>query len=101
MRPGSICTRPRSARRWSGSPPSRTPTLRANASFDLPFWITFNPSPVEGYFPILFGGGVEYLLQHDLALTARLKMGPTIGTVNRTENTFFTLYLLVGFAYRF
>ena len=78
-----------------------TPVLRAMASFDLPFWITFNPSPVEGYFPILFGGGVEYLLQHDLALTARLKMGPTIGTVNRTENTFFTLYLLVGFAYRF
>ena len=78
-----------------------TPALRANASFDLPFWITFNPSPVEGYFPILFGGGVEYLLQRDLALTARLKMGPTIGTVNRTQNTFFTLYLLFGFAYRF
>jgi hypothetical protein len=49
----------------------------------------------------LFGGGVEYLLQHDLALTARLKMGPTIGTGSRTQNSFFTLYFLVGFAYRF
>ena len=78
-----------------------TPVLRANASFDLPFWITFNPSPVEGFIPILFGGGVEYLLQHNLALTARLKMGPTIGTASRTQNTFFTLYLLMGFAYRF
>jgi hypothetical protein len=44
---------------------------------------------------------VEYLLQRDLALTARLKMGPTIGTANTTRNTFFTLYFLFGFAYRF
>ena len=78
-----------------------TPVLRANGSFDLPFWITFNTSPVTGYIPILFGGGVEYLLQHDLALTARLKMGPTIATGSRTRNAFFTLYFLVGFAYRF
>ncbi len=78
-----------------------TPVLRANGSFDLPFWITFNTTPVTGYIPILFGGGVEYLLQHDLAITARLKMGPTIGTGNRTQNSFFTLYFLVGFAYRF
>jgi len=76
------------------------PMFRANASFDLPFWITFNPD-VTGYIPILFGGGVEYLLQRDLALTARLKMGPTIATGNRTRNAFFTLYLLFGFAYRF
>lgn len=78
-----------------------TPVLRANGSFDLPFWITFSPTPVTGYIPILFGGGVEYLLQRDLALTARLKMGPTIGTGSRTQNSFFTLYFLVGFAYRF
>jgi hypothetical protein len=42
-----------------------TSVFRANASFDLPFWITFSPSPVVGYIPILFGGGVEYLLQRD------------------------------------
>jgi hypothetical protein len=78
-----------------------TPLFRASASFDLPFWITFSPSPVEGFFPILFGGGVEYLFQHNLALTARLKMGPTIATGNRTRNTFFTLYFLFGLAYRF
>lgn len=78
-----------------------TPVLRANGSFDLPFWVTFSPSPVTGYIPILLGGGVEYLLQHDLALTARLKMGPTIATGNRTRNAFFTLYFLVGIAYRF
>lgn len=78
-----------------------SPVFRANASFDLPFWITFNPSPAEGFIPILFGGGVEYLMQRDLALTARLKMGPTIATGNRTRNAFFTLYFLFGIAYRF
>lgn len=78
-----------------------SPVFRANASFDLPFWITFNPSPVQGFIPILFGGGVEYLMQRDLALTARLKMGPTIATGNRTRNAFFTLYFLFGIAYRF
>jgi hypothetical protein len=78
-----------------------TPVFRANASFDLPFWITFSPSPVAGYIPILFGGGVEYLVQRDLALTARLKMGPTIATRSTTRNAFFTLYFLFGIAYRF
>jgi hypothetical protein len=78
-----------------------TPVLRANGSFDLPFWITFSPSPVEGFIPILFGGGVEYLVERDLALTARIKMGPTIRTASRTRNTFFTLYFLLGVAYRF
>lgn len=78
-----------------------TPVFRAMGSFDLPFWITFSPSPVEGFIPILFGGGVEYLVQRDLALTARIKMGPTIGTASRTRNTFFTLYFLFGLAYRF
>ena len=78
-----------------------THVFRANASFDLPFWITFSPSPVVGYIPILFGGGVEYLLQRDLALTARLKMGPTIVTRSTTRNAFFTLYFLFGIAYRF
>jgi hypothetical protein len=78
-----------------------TPLLRASGSFDLPFWITFSPSPAEGFIPILFGGGVEYLVERDLALTARIKMGPTIATGNRTRNSFFTLYFLLGVAYRF
>jgi hypothetical protein len=74
--------------------------FRAMGSFDLPFWVTFN-APAELFVPILFGGGVEYLVQHNFAITARIKMGPTIGTGNRTKNTFFTLYLLFGLAYRF
>jgi len=80
-----------------------SPVFRAMASFELPFWVTFGNvnGPAELFVPILFGGGVEYLLERDLALTARLRMGPTIGTANRTKNAFFTLYLLFGLAYRF
>lgn len=77
-----------------------TPHLRLSGTFDLPFWVTFN-SPARFFAPILFGGGVEYLVQRDLAITFRLKMGPTVGSGNSTRNTFFTLYLLFGFAYRF
>jgi len=76
------------------------PKLRMAATFDLPFWVTFN-DPARFFVPILFGGGVEYLVQHDLAVTFRLKMGPTIATGNFTRNTFFTLYVLGGIAYRF
>ncbi|MGZ3481505.1 MAG: hypothetical protein ACXWK5_07700 [Myxococcaceae bacterium] len=76
-----------------------SPVFRANASFDLPFWITFSPSPTQAFIPILFGGGVEYLVEKDLALTARLKMGPTIATYS--GHAYFTLYFLVGVAYRF
>jgi hypothetical protein len=77
-----------------------TPKLRLSGTFDLPFWVTFN-SPSRFFAPILFGGGVEYLLQRDLAVTFRLKMGPTIASGGFNRNTFFTLYALFGFAYRF
>jgi hypothetical protein len=77
-----------------------TPKLRLSGTFDLPFWVTFN-GPSRFFAPILFGGGVEYLLQRDLAVTFRLKMGPTIATGGFNRNTFFTLYALFGFAYRF
>jgi len=76
-----------------------SPVVRVNGSFDLPFWITFSPSPTQAFIPILFGGGVEYLVEKDLALTARLRMGPTIATAS--GHAFFTLYFQLGVAYRF
>jgi hypothetical protein len=77
-----------------------SPKLRLAGTFDLPFWVTFN-SPGRFFAPILFGGGVEYIIQHDLAVTFRLKMGPTIASGSFTRNTYFTLYALFGLAYRF
>ena len=78
-----------------------TPVLRANGSFDLPFWITFNPSRSRATSPSCSAAGSSTWSSTILALTARLKMGPTIATGNRTRNAFFTLYFLVGLAYRF
>ena len=51
------------------------------------------------YIPLLFGGGVEYLVQPNLAITGKLKVGPTFGT--NDFPTSFTLYVLVGAAYKF
>jgi len=67
--------------------------LVANASLEFPMYLTFSPSYF--YFPIMFGGGVEYLLQPDLALTFKLAMGPTISSF-----TEFTLNALIGVAYK-
>jgi hypothetical protein len=72
--------------------------LTANASLDLPLFFTsgdFNAF----YLPLLFGGGIEYLLNPNLAITGKVKVGPTFGTNNFP--TSFTLYALVGAAYRF
>jgi hypothetical protein len=67
--------------------------LVANASLEFPMYLTFSPS--NFFFPIMFGGGVEYSLQPDLALTFKLAMGPTIG-----PSTEFTLNALIGVAYK-
>ena len=48
---------------------------------------------------LLFGGGVEYLLEPNLAVTGKIKLGPTFGT--NGFPTSFTLYLLAGAAYKF
>jgi hypothetical protein len=65
-----------------------------NASFEIPMYVTFG---TYGYFyvPLLFGGGVEYMLQPDLALTFKLAMGPTI-----SSSTSFTLETMIGVAYK-
>jgi hypothetical protein len=72
-----------------------------NASFDLAMYCLFGTDVSTGTFalPILFGGGVEYLLQKNLGLTFQLKIGPTIFTAGGSAQ--FTLYALAGIAYRF
>jgi len=72
-----------------------------NASFDLPMYVTFSADNHGGQFalPILFGGGVEYLMERSLALTFKLKLGPTIFTGGGSAQ--FTLYALFGAAYKF
>ncbi len=83
-----------------GFPMSRQLTI--NASFDLAMYVNFSSGFFPGYFalPILFGGGVEYLMQPNLALTFQLKLGPTIFTFTGATAQF-TLYAMVGVAYKF
>ena len=47
------------------------------------------------YIPLLFGAGVEYLIQPNLAITGKVKVGPTFGTGDASGSAF-TLYALVG-----
>ena len=69
-----------------------------NGSLDLPMFFTFGDFSAF-YIPLLFGGGAEYLIQPNLAITGKLKIGPTFGT--NSFPTSFTLYVLVGAAYKF
>jgi len=80
-----------------GIPLSQQLTL--NASFDLPMFFTFGDVNAF-YIPLLFGGGVEYLIQPNLAITGKVKLGPTFGTGDASGSAF-TLYVLVGAAYKF
>lgn len=74
-----------------------------NASFALPMYVTFANGGTGFVLPLLFGGGVEYLIERNLALTFKLAMGPSIvvtsGYVGGSAP--FTLNALFGVAYRF
>jgi len=76
------------------------PKLTVNGSFGFPMWVTFGDFHAF-YLPIMFGGGVEYLLEPNIALTFKLRMGPTIAFANGTSDSTFTLNALFGVAYRF
>jgi hypothetical protein len=72
--------------------------LIVNGSLDLPMFFALGDNSAF-YIPLLFGGGAEYLLQPNLAVTGKLKMGPTWRTGGGGSS--FTLYALVGAAYKF
>ena len=71
-----------------------------NASFGLPMWVTFGTFSAF-YLPILFGAGVEYQLEPNIALTFKLRVGPTIAFANGGSASSFTLNALIGVAYKF
>jgi hypothetical protein len=72
--------------------------LILNGSLDLPMFFAFGDNSAF-YIPLLFGGGAEYLIQPNLAVTGKLKMGPTWRTGGGGSS--FTLYALIGAAYKF
>ena len=72
--------------------------IMANASFEIPMFFTLGDFNAF-YVPLLFGGGIEYLLEPHIAITGKLKLGPTF--ITNGGGTQFTLYVLVGAAYKF
>jgi hypothetical protein len=66
-----------------------------NASYEMPFYVTFSPG--NFFIPLMFGGGVEYMLQPNLDLTFKLALGPTFATSGGSS---FTLQALAGVAYK-
>jgi hypothetical protein len=79
-----------------------SPVVTVSATFDLAMRVLFSGAGSSGYFvlPILFGGGIEYALKPNLLLTFQLKLGPTIFTATGASAQF-TLYALLGIAYKF
>ena len=75
------------------------PNVNVSFNFDVPLFIYF----VSGYsgagIPILFGGGVEYFLEKNMALTFNLRAGPIIYTASGA-GTDFGLNALFGLAFK-
>ena len=82
-----------------------TSKFTVNASFGLPMWVEFISGTLSTlsvfYLPILFGTGFEYLLEPNLALTLKLRVGPTIAFAEGQSSSTFTLNALFGVAYAF
>ena len=76
--------------------------LMLNVGVDMPFYVIFGGGggPV---FPLLVGGGLEYFVDRDLAVTFNVRMGPSIGAYGyyvRRNDARFTLDATIGVAYR-
>ena len=72
--------------------------IMINFGMDMPMFVTFGRTG-SFFIPILFGGGVEYFLNRNLAFTFNLKMGPSIHTASGHAE--FAMEALLGIAYRF
>ncbi len=76
--------------------------LMLNVGMDLPFYVIFGSGggPV---FPILLGGGLEYFVDRNLAVTFNVRMGPSIFPYDDFRyrgRARFTMEAMFGIAYR-
>ena len=74
-----------------------TPVVNIALGADIPFWF-YTTQGGGAVIPILFGGGAEYFIDHNMAVTFNLRMGPTIYTNGGT--THFDLQALIGLVLR-
>jgi hypothetical protein len=76
--------------------------LMLNVGLDVPFYVIFGSGggPV---FPILVGGGLEYFVDRNLAVTFNVRMGPSIFPYDDFRyrgRARFTMEAMFGIAYR-
>ncbi|WNG60374.1 hypothetical protein F0U59_40945 [Archangium gephyra] len=78
--------------------------LMLNVGLDIPFYVVFGTGGGV-VVPVLLGGGLEYFLDRNLAVSFNVRMGPSVGSYSgffedRTRARF-TLEALLGIAYKF
>ena len=73
-----------------------SPVANISLGADIPFWFYVNQGG-GAVIPILFGGGVEYFIDRNMAITFRARMGPEIFTAGgRTVCTVFGCFDVSG-----
>lgn len=75
-----------------------TPQLTLDLAADVPVLITFT-NPTGVVFGPQFGGGGEYLIDRNLAVTARIRVGPRFALDSAGSNTQTGFVTLIGLAY--
>lgn len=79
-------------------------TLMVNVGLDVPFHVYFGEGG-GAVVPVLVGGGLEYFFDRNLAVTAHVRMGPSLvpgaGKGLGGEEAYFTLETLLGVAVKF
>lgn len=73
-------------------------SLTLDAGVDVPVLLSFT-NPFGVVFGPLFGVGGEYMVDRNLMVTARVRMGPEISLDHNGSNTQFGLQTLIGVAY--
>jgi hypothetical protein len=72
--------------------------LTLNVAAEVPVLISFS-NPAGFMFGPQFGGGAEYLIDRNLAVTARLRIGPQFGLTSAGTESQTGFITLVGLAY--
>ncbi len=67
----------------------------------MPLALHFSPSPVVGRFPVLFEGGLEYMLSTALNVHVLFGIGPDIWVGDGGSNTELYVNGILGISYRF
>jgi hypothetical protein len=73
--------------------------LMLHGGIDLPFFVTFGNGGGL-WVPVLFGGGLEYFIDRNLAVSFKMRMGPSFTPYDRGDNALFALESLIGISYR-